>query len=351
MTVTVAAGRDLTLPELARMMRDAIRNRDYQSDTRLGRAVADYLAWARLRLAPRSLVIYEGYLARLCIALADEDPDVHEVTDQHLLRGLAEYDRGSFKIVVTSYRRFFTWACLVDRCQRNPVDLLPRLAEPPMKVYDVFTATEQAQLVKAADRLVLPWIQRLRVLCLIDLGIRKDEARNLQPSAFDLASRVVVVKGKGEKERVIPFGEELFRSFVGYRNRPIPRVKHRDAHGSYLEDRPPADDDFLFFPLGFNKRAQRVTWTAPDRPMSPRGMQSWWAEYVVPAAGVRYRSMHMARHTLGTNLSDAGEGLETIQDWLGHADPGTTKVYVHNSRSRLQRGRGALDAYRKAQGA
>jgi site-specific recombinase XerD len=58
----------------------------------------------------------------------------------------------------------------------------------------------------------------------------------------------------------------------------------------------------------------------------------------------------MNRHTLGTNLSDAGEGIETIGEWLGHASADTTKVYVHNSRSRLRRGRGALDDWRKAQG-
>jgi integrase/recombinase XerC len=347
----VTAAVSLTSADLARIIREAIQDRRYQRDTRLGCAVADYLAWARLRLAPRSLVIYEGYLARLCRALAEQDPDVAEVTPEQLLEALTEYERGSFKIVVTSYRRFFAWACLVDRCKRNPVDLLPKLAEPPMKVYDVFSAIEQAQLLKAADQLPLSWVQRLRILCLVDLGIRKDEARLLQPSDFDTVSRVVVVKGKGGKERVVPFGDDLFRAFVGYRNRPIPCAKRQDTHGSFLEDRPPADDDYLFFAIGFNKRAQRVTWTKPDHPLSQRGMQSWWAEYVIPAAGIRYRSMHMNRHTLGTNLSDAGEGLETIQDWLGHADPGTTKVYVHNSRSRLQRGRGALDAFRKAQGA
>jgi integrase/recombinase XerC len=57
----------------------------------------------------------------------------------------------------------------------------------------------------------------------------------------------------------------------------------------------------------------------------------------------------MNRHTVGTNLSDAGAGLETVQDWLGHADPKTTKVYIHNSRERLQRGRGLLDGYRQGQ--
>jgi site-specific recombinase XerD len=330
------------------MMRDAIQDRRYQSETRLGGSVASYLAWKRLSASERTLVIYEGYLARLCISLAHVDPAIDEVTPEMLLDALSEYPHGSLRLVRTAYSDFFKWAYRWGHRDRNPVDLLPPIPEPPMKVYDVFTAVEQAQLVKASDQLPLPWVQRLRVLCFVDLGIRSEEARGLQPTDFDMSSRVAVVKGKGGKERVIPFGDDLFRAFVSYRNRPIPNVRMTDEHGRYREARPPADDDYLFFPLGFVKQTG-VRWADPFRPLSPRAMRSWW-DKIVETAGVRYRSLHMNRHTLGTDLSTAGEDLATVQDWLGHASPETTKVYVHNSRSRLARGRGTLDAYRKAQG-
>lgn len=111
----------------------------------------------------------------------------------------------------------------------------------------------------------------------------------------------------------------------------------------------PIDTDHIFFPYGYRAASGAVTWADPFRPLADRTIRSWW-DKVTDLADVRYRSLHMNRHTLGTNLSDAGEGLETIQDFLGHSDPKTAKMYVHNSRSRLQRGRGALDAYRKAQG-
>jgi integrase len=84
-----------------------------------------------------------------------------------------------------------------------------------------------------------------------------------------------------------------------------------------------------------------VTWTDPFRPLaSVRCVRG--GTKLIETSGVTYRSLHMNRHTLGTNLSDAGEGIETIGEWLGHASADTTKVYVHNSRSRLRR--------RKAQG-
>src|SRR6185369_2062287 len=94
----------------------------------------------------------------------------------------------------------------------------------------------------------------------------------------------------------------------------------------------------------------QVTWTRPYRQLSERAMQWWWADHVIPTAGVRYRSMHMARHTLATDLATAEADSFLIQDWLGHADPKTTKIYVHNSRSRLNRGRKQLDDFREGRG-
>lgn len=338
----------LDIVAAARILHDAIQDRSYQTETRLGGAVAQYLAWKRSSASARTLVIYEGYLARLCISLAHDNPAVNEVSSQQLLDALADYPRGSLRLVRTAYSDFFRWARLWDHTTTNPVERLPPIPEPPMKVYDIFTALEQAKLIKAAESLPLPWIQRLRVLCFVDLGIRSEEARGLRPADFDTVQKVVVVKGKGGKERVVPFSDDTFRAFISYRNRPIPNVRMTDERGKFREARPPLDEDYIFFPYGQNKGAG-VMWADPFRQMSPRGIRSWWTDKVIANAGVRYRSLHMNRHTLGTDLSTAGEDLATVQDWLGHASPDTTKIYVHNSRSRLARGRGSLDAFRKAQ--
>lgn len=339
-----------TFSEWSRIVSDPTKDKAYQRVTRLGGSVGRYLAWKRPEAAERSLEIYEGYLADLCVHLAQNhgDPDVHEITPEMLLDGAQQHPIGSYGIVRTSYRGFFGWAEDWENVLPNPARRLPKKRPQPAKVYNIFTPVEQALLVKASDQLPLPWVQRLRVLAFVDLGIRSEEARLMQPRDVDTQARVVVVRGKGGKERVVPFSDDFFRAFVGYRNRPIPNVRMQDERGKYRDARPPLDDDYLFFPLGF-VRKNGVTWADPFRPLASRAMRSWW-DKVVETAGVRYRSLHMNRHTLGTNLSDAGEGLETIQDWLGHADPSTSKIYVHNSRSRLQRGRGALDAYRKAQG-
>jgi integrase/recombinase XerC len=340
-----------TLSEWSRIVSDPTRDNAYQRITRLGGPVRDYLAWKTPSASGRTLTIYEGYLAALCSYLAQHhgNPDLIGVDATMLLHGANQHPAGSYKLVRTAYRDFFQWAEDEELVDKSPAKRMPKSRPQQTKVYDIFTPAEQAQLVKAADYLPLPWVQRLRVLAFIDLGIRSEEARLMQPRDIDPVSRTVVVRGKGEKERVVPFSDDFFRAFVGYRNRPIPNVRMTDERGRYRDARPPLDTDFLFFPLGYVKASGSVTWADPFRPLASRAMRSWW-DKVVATAGVTYRSLHMNRHTLGTNLSDAGEGLETIQDWLGHADPSTSKVYVHNSRNRLNRGRNRLDEYRKAQG-
>lgn len=354
MTVIAVEPR-FTAAEWSRIVADPIRDHAYQRITRLGGAVARYLAWKRPSASARTLEIYEGYLAALCMHLTLDhgDPDLHQVTAEMLLEAAGRHPVGSYKLVRTTYNDFFTvWAEEWEGLPRSPARKLPKARRQPTKVYDIFTPAEQARLIAAADDLPMPWVQRLRILCFVDLGIRLDEGRLLRPTDFDLQTRAVVIREEGAKggnERVVQFGDDLFRALMNFRNRPVPNVRMSDAHGCYRESRRPFDDDYIFFPSGFHKRSGAVTWTDPTKPYAKRSMGSWW-DKVAEAAGVRYRSLHMNRHTLGTNLSDAGEGLETIQDWLGHADPKTTRIYVHNSRTRLQRARGSLDSWRKAQG-
>lgn len=342
-----------TAAEWWRIVNDPTKDKTYQRVTRLGGVVAAYLAWKEMGATARTLEIYEPYFARLCMMYPDATAS--EITEEMLLEFLASYPAGSRRVVKTALSGFFRWASHPKRghCVYNPIPELPALKDPPAKVYDVFSMAEQAKLVMAADQLPLPWVQRLRILCLIELGVRKDEGRHLRPSDFDASARVVLLREgvKNSKERVVPMSDELWKALMQFRNRPIPNVKLRDSRGEYREERQPTDSDFVFFPIGFHRRSGKVTWTRPYKQMSERGMHSWWERYVIPAAGIRYRSMHMARHTVGTDLASAEADSFTIRDWLGHADVSTTQVYVHNSRSRLQRGLERLDDYRKARGA
>jgi hypothetical protein len=231
----------------------------------------------------------------------------------------------------------------------SPARRLP-LEAAAAKVYDIFTIAEQAQLVKAAELLPLPWVQRLRVA--------RSSTSASAPKKPAAASRDVDLvepsSSSGPKERRAARSVWSRSATTSSRrssgSQPAdPERPHERRARHYREARRPLDDDYLFFPLGFHKASAPSR--GPTRPAARRPVDALLVgQGRRELSGVRYRSLHMNRHTLGTNLSRRRRGDRDDQEWLGHADPKTTKIYVHNSRSRLQRGRGALDAYRKAQG-
>src|SRR4051812_1396760 len=101
-----------TFDEWSRIVSDPTRDNAYQRVTRLGGSVRDYLAWKKPSASERTLRIYEGYLAALCVHLAQNegDPDVTQVDATMLLHASGKHPPGSYKVVRTAYRDFFQWA-------------------------------------------------------------------------------------------------------------------------------------------------------------------------------------------------------------------------------------------------
>ena len=118
-----------------------MRDKTYQRDTKLGEAVAKYLAWKQFRASERTLIIYEGYLARLAVDLAHINPAVDEVTEDMLLDALGRYPAWFVAARPHHLLRLLRWASVRGLRDKNPVELLPSIREPTTKVYDVFTAS------------------------------------------------------------------------------------------------------------------------------------------------------------------------------------------------------------------
>jgi site-specific recombinase XerD len=345
---TLALEPRYTLAEWAAYHRDPTKDNAYQRNSRLGPVVRDYLAWKRVgRSAEATLDAYERTLARLCRDLPNHAPA--DVTSAELMVFIESFPPGSWPKVRSHLSTFFRYCVQWDHCVANPVDRVPSMRSKSKRVYDIFAMTEQAKLVAAQDNSLLPQRDRLGVL-IFQLGVRKNEARLLQPHHFDITARVVFVQGKGGKERIVPFDEDMWFALMEFMNTEIPQVRARDKRGRwYVEQRLPKDDDYIFFPYGATGRDEttRILWADPSKPMSKTAMHRWWVS-AVDRAGIRYRSLHMNRHTTGTNLVDADVDSFSVRDWLGHADTRTTEVYVHNSRQRLQRAAERLTLLRRS---
>lgn len=332
-----------TAREWADRLARPIKDRTYQS-TRTGEAVAfNYLPWKRLTAAAKTLDQYERDLARGCMAFPDME--VGDWTASDIITVLNLFPAGSRKRALAAWRDFLGWAADWNDLPHlhRQLRLLPKIKQNSTQVYEVFDAVEQEALLRASATDHLPK-RELLAMYVVMLGARKGELRALRLEHFNHGSRVVTFHGKGDKHRIVPFDDDLFIALVDFLETPIPAVRQKDRRGHYVEDRLPRPSDYLFFPWG--SKGDRLLWTDPTRAMSDTAMHGWWGR-VVARSGIKYRRLHMNRHTAGTNLVEAGVDAFTVQDWMGHASVNTTQVYVHNARQRLRGASDKLAAYRK----
>jgi integrase/recombinase XerC len=146
-------------------------------------------------------------------------------------------------------------------------------------------------------------------------GMRLSEVAGLDLRDVDVISQQAKVRGKGRKERLLPFGRHAsaaLRRYLPERELLIGRTSG------------PTDGQALFV----SRRGRRL---------SPRGVQRAIARFLrTVGAGTGYR-VHTLRHSFATHLLDAGADLRAVQELLGHASLSTTQVYTHTSVARLKK--------------
>lgn len=143
-------------------------------------------------------------------------------------------------------------------------------------------------------------------------ALRVSELVGIRPSDVDLARRTVLVLGKGDRERVVPFGGPAAAALDRYRS---------DARAVLLGER--ADPGVLF--LGARGGA-----------LSTRTVYQLVAGLLADLPGSGPSGPHTFRHTAATHLLDGGADLRAVQELLGHASLATTQVYTHVSAERLR---------------
>ncbi len=142
-------------------------------------------------------------------------------------------------------------------------------------------------------------------------GARVSEVVTLDPQSINLEVGFLRVRGKGDKERIVPIGE-----------------KARCAIRIYLEDARPhlarnKDSGALFL----TKSGNRLTRSRIGRVVKACAVKAGITKNVSP---------HILRHSFATHLLERGANLRAVQEMLGHADVSTTELYTHVDRSRLK---------------
>ena len=156
---------------------------------------------------------------------------------------------------------------------------------------------------------------RTIILMFYSTGIRLSELTGLDNASVDFAAQQLKVRGKGNKERLIPFGSELQKALRLY-------IERRDAET-------PSDSQAFFV----GDDGQRMT---------SQQVRQIVQHHLSRVTTMKKRSPHVLRHTFATAMLNNEAGIESVKKLLGHSKLSTTEIYTHTTFEQLRR------AYAKA---
>lgn len=216
------------------------------------------------------------------------------------------YSAPSMARKIASLRSFFGYLVTQEYIDRNPATVL-RTPSKPKRVPVYLTQSELRRVLRACEVTDEPWGMRdLVVLKLLAYtGIRRSELVGANWDDVDLGAKVLKVRGKGNKQRLIPLNDEL-----------------ADLLSEYLKSRLPLTNPALV--LG-NWRTR----------ISAHLIGRIIHKYVTKAGVRKPITAHKLRHTFATILLERNVDLFTIQQLLGHNDLSTTQIYLHADAGRL----------------
>ena len=280
-------------------------------------AYLDHLRVVR-RLQPLSIESYSRDLRQLAEFAAGRAaaPETLSLQDlEAFVRGLmAEgYSPRSVARMVAGVRGFYKHLLVSRVIATNPTeDLRPPRAWRELPRY---LSLEEVDALLAAPDLSTP--RGLRDRAMLDVlyatGLRVSELVSLRPSDLNLEVGFLTCIGKGDKQRVVPVGEQAVAALRAYMT---------GGRAALLKGQPSP----WLFPGGRGPGA-----------LTRVGFWKLLKTYALKAGVMSDVSPHVLRHSFATHLLDRGADLRAIQMMLGHAALSTTQIYTHVLETRLKR--------------
>lgn len=193
--------------------------------------------------------------------------------------------------------------------------------DPMMKIRSLKTARKLPSFVKENDMVNLldnrefdttfeGWRERLILELFYATGVRLAELINLRDDSIDFRNKTIKVLGKRNKERVIPFPDQLVSIIEGYREVRNKIVARKSDRLLVTENGEPCYPMLVYRIVKKNLHL----FTTSDK-----------------------KSPHALRHTYATHLLNKGAEINAVKDLLGHSSLAATQVYTHNSMEKLKR--------------
>jgi integrase/recombinase XerD len=277
--------------------------------------VRSFLDFCRVEkgLSVNTLSSYQLDLQRLSEQFGDS---IHRPTPDDLARHVESLYRAglsprSIARHITTLRNFYSFLAREGEIDRDPTEFL---ALPKQwATLPKYLNREEIERLLNAPPMDKPAGLRDRAMLelLYATGLRVSELCKLERASVDGQFAVLRVTGKGNKQRLVPFGESA-----------------REAIDRWLVDGRPAI---------LKGRASRFLFvTARGGAMTRQAFWKLLRQYGRSVGIFRNLTPHVVRHSFATHLVEGGADLRSVQIMLGHADISTTQIYTHVARRRLR---------------
>ena len=213
--------------------------------------------------------------------------------------------------VLSSLRSFYRWARLYGHIDSDP---LANVSLPKVRpsLPNTLEEDEVERLLLSPDvGTPLGVRDRTMLELLYACGLRVSELVGLTGDAVNLRQGVVRVRGKGDKDRLVPMGEEAAEWLAQYLKTARPALMQDPTRPALFPGR--GDNSMTRQTFWHRIKAHAIT-AGISRPLSP----------------------HTLRHAFATHLLNHGANLRVVQLLLGHSDLSTTQIYTHVAQARLE---------------
>jgi integrase/recombinase XerC len=283
-----------------------------EARTVVGKAVTDFIRHLRERNASSHTI--RAYTRDLSLFAAYSGSRGWKQIDHIAVRGFLSqlYEKGLSKTSVAralaAVRSLYRWLGREGVVEQNPAKLVatPKL---PKKLPRVPTIEEMNAVIdgEMPDVAAFPERDRLMLELLYGCGIRNSELTGINLDDIRLSAEAILIRGKGKKERYVPFGESAKSALATY-------LPARRNLVNAIRKQPAA--------LLVNRRGGRLTTRSVGRIVKKIAVAKGLSPEVHP---------HTLRHAFGTHMLEEGADLRAIQELLGHERLATTQRYTQLS--------------------
>lgn len=240
-----------------------------------------------------------------------------ELTDVRIYLGRLnekEFSRNTISRKISSLRAFYQFLLKNEIVSENPFSYV-NLKKKSLRLPRFFYEKEmEALFVAVKGDEPLDFRNEALLEVLYGTGIRVSECRSIRLQDIDFDLGVLLVHGKGNKERYVPFGHYAAVAMDNYMKlgRNVLMEKYQKKH------------DYLFV----NHYGDQITTTGIEYVLNQVIKKSSLTTEIHP---------HMLRHTFATHLLNNGADMRTVQELLGHASLSSTQIYAHVTKEHLQK--------------